>query len=74
MTPEEAIVERLRMLPPAAKREVLDFADFLISRAEGDADATERREWSELSLAGALSDMQDEPQLYELDDLRERFR
>ncbi len=74
MTTEEAIVERLRMLPPAARREVLDFTDFLITRVVGDTDATERREWSELSLAGALGDMQYEPELYELDDLKERFR
>jgi hypothetical protein len=74
MTTEEAIIEGLRMLPPAARREVLDFTEFLITRAAGDSDATERREWSELSLAGALGDMQDEPALYDLDDLKQRFR
>jgi hypothetical protein len=74
MTTEEAIIQGLKMLPPAARREVLDFTEFLITRATGDSDAAECREWSELSLAGALGDMQDEPELYDLNDLKERFR
>ncbi len=75
MTTEEAIIQGLKMLPPAARREVLDFTEFLIARVPpGDSDAVECREWSELSLAGALGDMQDEPELYGLDDLKERFR
>jgi hypothetical protein len=74
MTTEEAIIQGLKMLPPAARREVLDFTEFLITRSPGDSDAAERREWSELSLAGALGDMQDEPELYDLNDLKERFR
>ena len=74
MTTEEALIQGLKMLPPAARREVLDFTEFLITRAPGESDAAERREWSELSLAGALGDMQDEPALYDLDDLKERFR
>jgi hypothetical protein len=71
MTIEQAILERLRALPPSAQREVLDFTEFLAARLGQDR---ERDDWSEQSLAGALVDMDDEPELYSEADLKERLR
>jgi hypothetical protein len=33
MTIEDAVVEKLRILPPEKKQEVLDFAEFLLQRS-----------------------------------------
>jgi len=69
---EQAILEHLRALPPSAQREVLDFTEFLAARV-GREDR-ERADWSEQSLASALADMDDEPELYGEADLKERRR
>ena len=34
MSPEEAVVEKLRALPPERQREVLDFVEFLESKSQ----------------------------------------
>ncbi len=34
MTIEEAIIEKLRELPPEKQQEILDFADFLLHKAQ----------------------------------------
>jgi hypothetical protein len=74
MSTAEAIIERLKSLPDSAQREVLDFIEFLAARrAESDA-REEDLAWSRLSLGTAMRGMEDEEELYTLDDLKERFR
>lgn len=74
MSTAEAIIDRLKGLPDSAQREVLDFVEFLAARrAESDA-REEDLAWSRLSLAAAMRGMEDEEELYTLDDLKERFR
>ncbi len=42
MSVEEAVVEKLRMLPPERRREVLEFAEFLESKSHLPIDEFER--------------------------------
>jgi len=74
MTTEEAIIERLRFLPDAALREVLDFAEFLATRTQEREAREEETQWSDLSLDSAMRGMDDEPEIYTRADLKESFR
>ncbi len=74
MTTEEAIIERLKSLPDAARREVLDFAEFLATRTDERAAREEEAQWSDLSLDWAMRGMEDEPEIYTRADLKESFR
>jgi len=54
MTIEEAIVQRLRGLPLERQREVLDFVEFLESKASLARDKVQVRRVSALEFAGKL--------------------
>ena len=70
MTLTEEIVQHIQTLPEALKAEVLDFVEFLeVKNRKG----TEDSDWATLSLSSALRGMEDEPQQYALDDVKERF-
>jgi Protein of unknown function (DUF2281) len=66
MTLADRILQEVQKLPETKQAEILDFVEFLACRQ---AD----RDWQELSLASALADQQDEPDLYEFADLKEPF-
>jgi hypothetical protein len=74
MTTVQAIAQHIEALPADARREVLDFVEFLefrarpSSRDEGDA------AWSLFSLASAVRGMEDESSPYTTADLKETFR
>ena len=77
MTTEEAIIERLKPLPDVARREVLDFAEFLAARTQEHEARAEETQWSDMSLNSAMRGMEDEPEIYtrtDLADLKESFR
>jgi hypothetical protein len=74
MTTEQALIERLQTLPESARREVLDFAEFLAMRIEAASARAEDVSWSDGGLASALRDMDDEPDIYTRADLTESFR
>ena len=74
MTTEEAIIERLKSLPDMARREVLDFAEFLAARTQGHETRAEETQWSDLSLNSAMRGMEDEPEIYTRADLMKSFR
>jgi hypothetical protein len=58
MTIEEAILERVRALPPDQKKEVLDFAEFLGKRPVSDAARTPLRGlWKDLGVSISESDI-----------------
>lgn len=67
------IQESLQRLPPAFQAEVLDFVEYLLIKAEREISHHEKQEWSRLSLAHALRDMDEEPSLYSLSDLKVVF-
>jgi len=69
MTLQEKIVQQVHSLPESAKLEVLEFLECLHSKSRQQED----EEWSRLSLDHALRGMEDEPDLYSLEDLREVF-
>jgi len=74
MTTAQAIMQRLKLLPDQAQREVLDFVDFIESRRKGLSVASKDDEaWSNFSLASAMRGMEDEETSYALADLKESF-
>jgi len=64
------IVERIQRLSPPFQTEVLDFVEYLLTKAERE----ERTEWSDLSLAYAMRGMKDEEiPTYTIADLKVVF-
>ncbi len=63
------IIQKMQSLPEDKQAEVLDFVDFL----ERKLAAEENRAWSEFSLTSAMRGMEDEEELYSLDELKMRF-
>ena len=55
----EEIQKILDQLPASLQVEVLDFAEFLATKSEREAQQ-ERRDWSKLSLSSAMRGMEDE--------------
>jgi hypothetical protein len=74
MTTAEAIVLSLEPLPEAAKREVLDFVEFIKVRRSQETPPDEEATWSDFSLASAMCGMGDEDSPYSVADLKEVFR
>jgi len=68
MVLSEKIQEYIQKLPPSFQEEVIDYLEFLLAKAE-----REDKEWSRLSLASAMRDMEDEPELYTLADLKVKY-
>lgn len=73
MTVVNQIQETVQQLPTAFQAEVLDFVEYLLAKAEREALRHEEQAWSSLSLTTALRDMEDEPSLYTLADLKVVF-
>ena len=69
MTIDEKIQQYAQKLPRSFQEELLDFVEYLLTKAE----QQEKREWASLSLASAMRDMEDEPDLYSLSDLKVVF-
>jgi hypothetical protein len=73
------LFEKIQALPPDKQVEVFDFIDFLASRSTTPGEpeiATDRwtnSEFSEISMSQAMRGMEEEPPLYTLDDLKERW-
>ena len=70
MTLDEKIQQYVQKLPPSFQEELLDFAEYLLMKAE----QQEREDWASFSLASAMRDMEDEPVSYSLSDLRIVFQ
>ncbi len=63
----------MRQLPEKLQAEVLDFAEYLLAKAQQEQPRQEDREWSALSMALALRGMEEEEPNYNVEDLKERF-
>jgi len=74
MTTTEAIIQHLGDLPEWARREVLDFVEFLGSRGARPEVEGEDPAWSAFSLASAMRGMEAEDSPYTSADLKEIFR
>ena len=66
MSLEDKIIKEIQDLPESRKAEVLDFVEYLKTKA-GDTD------WSIFSLSSAMRGMENEDSPYSLGDLQESF-
>ena len=69
MTLDEKIQRYAQKLPHSFQEELLDFVQYLLMKAE----QQEKQEWTSLSLSSAMRDIEDEPALYSLSDLKVVF-
>ncbi|MCB9512147.1 MAG: DUF2281 domain-containing protein [Deferribacteres bacterium] len=74
MTTVDRISQQVNQLPQSFQREVLDFIEFLIVKSRHKLDRDEDSEWSSMSLASAMRDMDDEAYpVYDEADLKEKW-
>jgi hypothetical protein len=69
MTLDEKIQRYAQKLPYSFQEELLDFAQYLLVKAE----QREKQDWASLSLSSAMRDIEDEPVLYSISDIRVAF-
>jgi len=69
MTLDEIIYQYAQKLPYALQEELFDFVQYLLMKAE----RQKNEEWTPLSLSSAMRDIEDEPALYSISDLRITF-
>ena len=74
----EELIAKVRRLPAFRQQEVMDFVTFLEQRY-GTSTGDEPTDWSEhdfqaMSIEQALRGLEDEPELYSEDDLKERWQ
>lgn len=72
--------EKMQALPPNRQAEVFDSIEFLVSRSitpdnrQIADDEWTNAEFSQMAMSGAMRGMEEEPPLYTLDDLKERWQ
>lgn len=69
MSLTERIIKNVKTLPESKQVEVLDFVEYLQSKAERE----ENTEWNNLSLSSAMRGIEDEETPYSINDLKETF-
>ena len=69
MTLDEKIHRYAKKLPYSFQEELFDFVQYLLVKAE----QQEKQDWASLSLTSAIRDMEDEPALYSMSDIRVAF-
>jgi hypothetical protein len=69
MALDEKIYEYVQKLPWSLQEELLNFIQYLLVKAE----QQEKQEWGWLSLSSAMRDMEDEPELYSMADIKVMF-
>ena len=74
MNVAEKINKQVRRLPEQTQAEVLDFVEYLLTKTEKKSAQEEGQDWTQLSLASAMREMEDGPKPeYTEADLEERF-
>ena len=71
MSVTEEIIERVRALPENVQVEVLDFVQYIESKA---AEKEERKAWSDFSLSHAMRGLESESSPYSYEDVKDNFR
>lgn len=72
--------EKMQALPPDRQAEVFDFIEFLVSRSitpdnrQIADDEWTNAEFSQMAMSGAMRGMEEEPPIYTLDDIKERWQ
>ena len=73
MTVAEKIIQHVKELPEAVQAEVLDFVEYLESKAGLSEKMQEDVDWSVFSLSQAMRNMEAESSPYSTGDLKEVF-
>ena len=73
MTLAEIILRRLQSMPESLQAEVLDFVEYLESKANKCTSTEDEFDWSDLSLSFAMRGMEDEDTPYSVHDLKDVF-
>lgn len=71
MTLDEKIHQYARKLPYSFQEELFDFIQYLLLLMK--AEQQENQDWASLSLSSAMRDLEDEPDLYSMSDIRVTF-
>jgi DNA replication initiation complex subunit (GINS family) len=69
----EQIEKRIQNLPEAFQSEVLDFIEYLLTKAEQQKARQDDLDWAAFALETALRGMENEEPLYSEDDLKVVF-
>jgi hypothetical protein len=69
MALDEKVFQYVQRLPRSLQEELLNFIQYLLVKTE----QQEKQEWGVLSLSSAMRDMEDEPALYSMADIKVRF-
>jgi len=69
MTLDEKIHRYAQKLPYSFQEELFDFVQYLLMKAE----QQEKQDWASLSLSSAMRDIEGEPALYNISDIRVAF-
>jgi len=69
MTLDEKIHLYAQKLPYSLQEELFDFVQYLLMKAE----QQEKQDWASFSLSSAMRDIEDEPALYNISDIRVSF-
>ena len=69
MTLDEKIHRYAQKLPYSFQEELFDFVQYLLMKVE----QQEKQEWASLSLTSAMRNIEDEPALYSISDIRVSF-
>ncbi len=67
------IQEQVDKLPQSFQAEVLNFVEYLLVRAESEAERQDDNSWSDFSLTSALRDMEEEASVYFESDVKKVF-
>ncbi|WP_339801853.1 DUF2281 domain-containing protein [uncultured Marinobacter sp.] len=72
------LITKVSRLPPSRQQEVIDFVNFLEQRY-GTEKKTEHSDWPEnhfelMSIEQAMRGLEDEPEIYSDEDLKERWQ
>ena len=73
MTVVEKLIQHVKALPGSLQAEVLDFVEYLESKAGIGTGVEDEGDWSSLSLSQAMRGMESEPTPYTTGDLKENF-
>jgi hypothetical protein len=73
MTVQQKIVEHVKKMPEFEQIEVLDFIEYLEKRSRERQGRQEDKKWSGFSLSSAMKGIEEEPEDYKLEDLKETF-
>ena len=66
---DEKIRQYAQKLPRSFQEELFDFVQYLLMKAE----QQEKQDWASLSLSSAMRDLENEPALYSISDIRVNF-